>query len=76
MQQQGLGWARKPMVKSGSRLSDTKQLARFERVGHCITGDRRQGCSRGAGYEKVHVAIDDACLVSIRLMGGVHLVDR
>jgi len=39
---------------------DTKQLARFERVGHRITGDRRQGCSRGAGYEKAHVAIDDA----------------
>ncbi|KEF41858.1 MAG: transposase [Cyanobium sp. CACIAM 14] len=39
---------------------DTKQLARFERVGHRITGDRRQGASRGAGYEKVHVAIDDA----------------
>ena len=38
---------------------DTKQLARFERVGHRITGDRRHGCSRGAGYEK-HVAIDDA----------------
>jgi transposase InsO family protein len=39
---------------------DTKQLARFERVGHRITGDRRQGSSRGAGYEKVHVAIDDS----------------
>jgi transposase InsO family protein len=39
---------------------DTKQLARFERVGHRITGDRRHGCSRGAGYEKVHVAIDNA----------------
>lgn len=39
---------------------DTRQLARFERVGHRITGDRRQGCSRGAGYERVHVAIDDA----------------
>ena len=39
---------------------DTKQLARFERVGHRITGDRRLGCSRGAGYEKAHVAIDDA----------------
>ncbi|WP_369801699.1 integrase core domain-containing protein [Cyanobium sp. NIES-981] len=38
----------------------SKQLARFERVGHRITGDRRQGSSRGAGYEKVHVAIDDA----------------
>ena len=31
---------------------DTKQPARFERVGHRITGDRRLGCSRGAGYEK------------------------
>ena len=31
---------------------DTKQLARFERVGHRITGDRRQGSSRGADYEK------------------------
>ena len=39
---------------------DTKQLARFERVGRRITGDCRQSCSRGAGYEKVHVAIDDA----------------
>ena len=38
---------------------DTKQLAMVERVGHRITGDRRQGCSRGASYEKVHVAIDD-----------------
>jgi hypothetical protein len=38
---------------------DTKQLARFERVGHRITGYRRQGSSRGAGYEKVHVGIDD-----------------
>lgn len=43
---------------------DTKQLARFERVGHRITGDRRQGCSRGAGYEKVHMAIDDATLLT------------
>ena len=39
---------------------DTKQLARFERVGHRITGDRRKGCSPGAGYEKAHVAVDDA----------------
>ena len=40
---------------------DTKQLARFARVGHRITGDRCQcqGSSRGAGYEKAHVAIDD-----------------
>ena len=39
---------------------DTKQLARFDRVGHRITGDRRLGRSAGAGYEKAHVAIDDA----------------
>jgi len=39
---------------------DTKQRARFERVGHRITGDRRLGSSSGAGYEKAHVAIDDA----------------
>jgi transposase len=39
---------------------DTKQLARFRKVGHRITGDRRLGSSRGAGYEKAHVAVDDA----------------
>ena len=39
---------------------DIKQLARFKRVGHRITGDRRLGSSRGAGYEKAHVAVDDA----------------
>ncbi len=43
---------------------ETKQLARFERVGRRITGDRRLGCSRGAGYAKVHVAIDDATRIA------------
>jgi len=38
---------------------DIKQLACFERVRHQITGDRRLGSSRGARYEKGHVAIDD-----------------
>ena len=38
----------------------TKQLARFERIRHRITGDWRVGSSRGAGYEKAHVAIEDA----------------
>jgi transposase InsO family protein len=38
---------------------DIKKLARFNRVGHRITGDRRQG-SDGAGWEFVHVAVDDA----------------
>jgi hypothetical protein len=39
---------------------NTQEQARFECLGHRITGDRRLGSSRGAGYEKAHVAIDDA----------------
>jgi hypothetical protein len=39
---------------------DIKKLGRFERVGHRITGNRQLGESRGAGFEFVHVAIDDA----------------
>ena len=39
---------------------DTKQLARFERIGHRMSGDRRLGSSPGAGYENAHVAVDDA----------------
>jgi len=50
---------------------DTKQLARFERVGHRITGDRRQRCSRGAGYEKVYVAIDDATRLAVAPRGAL-----
>ena len=38
---------------------DVKKLARFRRIGHRITGDRRHG-SEGAGWEFVHVAVDDA----------------
>jgi transposase InsO family protein len=38
---------------------DTKKLARFRGVGHRITGDRRHR-SDGAGWEFVHVAVDDA----------------
>ncbi len=38
---------------------DVKKLARFERVGHRITGSRR-GQSSGAGWDFVHVAVDDA----------------
>ena len=37
---------------------DIKRLARFEGVGHRITGNRR-GASQGLGYD-LHVAIDDA----------------
>jgi len=39
---------------------DIKSLARFRKVGHRITGDRQQGRSYGVGYDKVHVAVDDA----------------
>jgi transposase InsO family protein len=38
---------------------DIKKLGRFNRPGHRVTGDRQQGTSRGAGWEYVHVAIDD-----------------
>jgi transposase InsO family protein len=37
---------------------DIKKLGRFEKVGHRITQDRTQK-SRGAGWEFVHVCIDD-----------------
>ena len=39
--------------------STSKKLARFRRIGHRITGDRR-GEREGAGWEFVHVAVDDA----------------
>ncbi|MCC6475404.1 MAG: IS481 family transposase [Burkholderiales bacterium] len=39
---------------------DIKKLGRFNKIGHRITGDRTgQSNSRGAGWEFVHVAIDD-----------------
>jgi len=44
---------------------DIKKLGRFERVGHRITGDRQKGKSRGAGWEFVHVAIDDASRIAV-----------
>lgn len=37
---------------------DIKKLGRFHRPGHRITGDRTQNSS-GAGWEFVHVALDD-----------------
>jgi transposase InsO family protein len=43
---------------------DIKKLGRFEAIGHRITGDRRQGESRGAGWEFVHVSIDDASRIA------------
>ncbi len=38
---------------------DIKKLGRFARTGHRITGDPRQGETRGIGWEFVHVCIDD-----------------
>lgn len=38
---------------------DIKKLGKFEKTGHRITGDPQQGKSRGAGWEFVHVCIDD-----------------
>jgi transposase len=37
---------------------DVKKLGRFRRPGHRVQR-RGQGCSKGAGYEYVHVCIDD-----------------
>ena len=40
---------------------DMKKLGRFEKIGHRITGDRTsQSKTRRAGWEVLHVAIDDA----------------
>ena len=38
---------------------DIKKLGRFHRPGHRVTKDRQRGRSEGAGWEYVHVAIDD-----------------
>jgi transposase InsO family protein len=42
---------------------DVKKLGRIERAGHRIHGDRRTRV-RGAGWERVHVAIDGASRLS------------
>ena len=38
---------------------DIKKLARIERLGHRITGDRQRDHVRGVGWEFLHIAIDD-----------------
>jgi transposase InsO family protein len=48
---------------------DIKKLGRFHQVGHRITGDRRgqsnaRGRGEGAGWEFVHVCIDDASRIA------------
>jgi transposase InsO family protein len=48
---------------------DIKKLGRIEGVGHRIHGDRRKR-KRGAGWEFVHVAIDDASrLAYVEVLG-------
>ena len=39
---------------------DIKKLGRFEVEGHRVTGDRRAGRSRKAGWDFLHVCVDDA----------------
>ena len=38
---------------------DTKKLGRFQRLGHRVTGNRHQN-SDGAGWDYLHVCVDDA----------------
>src|SRR5207244_168239 len=42
---------------------DIKKLGRIARIGHRITGDRRDRV-RGAGWEFVHVCVDDCSRVA------------
>jgi len=42
---------------------DIKKLGRFEQAGHRVHGDRRRA-TRGAGWEFVHVCIDDASRIA------------
>ena len=55
---------------------DIKKLGRFEAVGHRITGERARRSSRrgngwGAGWEFVHVCIDDASRIAFILPAHV-----
>jgi transposase InsO family protein len=39
---------------------DIKKLGRFNLAGHRVTGDRQKGTSRHAGWDFLHVCVDDA----------------
>lgn len=43
---------------------DIKKLGKFNRAGHRVTGERAGNRNRGAGWEFVHVAIDDASRIA------------
>jgi transposase InsO family protein len=52
---------------------DIKKLGRFHRIGHRITGDRRgqsnaRARGQGAGWEFVHVCIDDASRIAFTMI--------
>lgn len=51
---------------------DIKKLGRFRQPGHRVTGDRQQK-SEGAGWEFIHVAIDDASRIAF---SSVHPDER
>jgi transposase InsO family protein len=54
---------------------DIKSLVRIERVGHRIHGDRRTRVS-GAGWEHVHVCVDDASRVAyVEVLRTLHHPD-
>ncbi len=52
---------------------DIKKLGRFHQIGHRITGDRKgqsnpRGRRQGAGWEFVHVCIDDASRIAFTMI--------
>ena len=52
---------------------DIKKLGRFQQIGHRITGDRKgqsspRGRGEGAGWEFVHVCIDDASRIAFTMI--------
>lgn len=77
---QGAGVARLPPLQTSTPVRryerstagellhlDTKKLARFEQPGHRVTGDRTRYTSK-AGWQALHVAIDDHSRVGFSLM--------
>jgi transposase InsO family protein len=60
---------------------DIKKLGRFEQIGHRITGDRTRQSSRrgngwGAGWEFVHVCIDDHSRIAFSQIKPDEKADR
>jgi hypothetical protein len=53
-------------VAAGEELihPDIKKLGRFGKLCHRVTADRTLSKTRGAGWEFVHVCIDDASRIA------------